>query len=110
MKLLSRTEELLLLAIWRLQDNAYTVTIQDQLQTVTGKTWSFGALFVSLDRPEKRGSLTSDLGEATPDRGGRRKRMYLLTASGKQALLEIRRIETAMWAGLPDLTFSGPST
>ncbi|HMB90440.1 MAG TPA: PadR family transcriptional regulator [Rhodothermales bacterium] len=110
MKLLSRTEELLLLAIWRLQDNAYTVTIQKQLQTVTGKTWSFGALFVSLDRLVQRGYLTSDLGEATPDRGGRRRRMYLLTAAGKQALLEIRRIETAMWTGLPDLIFSGPST
>ena len=86
-KLLTRSEEMLLLAVLRLQDNAYAVTIRDQLKTVTGKTWAFGALFVSLDRLVKKGHLASALGEPTAERGGRRKRMYHLTPSGRQALL-----------------------
>ena len=107
MKLLSRTEELLLLAVWRLQDNAYAVTIREKLQAITGKTWAFGALFVSLDRLVKKGYLVSHLAEPTRQRGGRSKRMYRLSPEGVQALIEIRRIEKAMWAGVTELKLRG---
>ena len=103
MKLLSRSEELLLLAVWRLQDGAYAVTIREKLRAITGKTWAFGALFVSLDRLVKKGYLTSHLAEPTRQRGGRSKRMYRLTPAGVQALIEIRQIEQAMWAGITEL-------
>lgn len=102
MKLLSRSEEMLLLAVWRLQDNAYGVTIRDQLKAVTGKTWSFGALFVSLDRLSKKGFVTSYYSDPLPQRGGRRRRMYRLNKAGRQALLDIRVVEKALWDGVSE--------
>jgi len=103
MKLLSRPEELLLLAIWRLQDNAYGVTIRNQIKEVTGKIWSFGALFITLERLVKKGFLTSYLTDPTPERGGRSKRIYKLTPAGLEALIEIKKIEKAMWEGIHEL-------
>ncbi len=107
MKLLSRSEELLLLAVWRLQDGAYAVSIREKLQEITGKTWSFGALFVSLDRLVKKDYLVSNLAEPTSQRGGRSKRMYRLAPAGAQALIEIRQIEQTMWAGITEWTLQG---
>lgn len=104
MKLLSRSEEFLLLAVWRLKDNAYGVTIREELKKVTGKDWAFGALFVSLDRLVKKGHLQSTLSDPTPERGGRSKRMYTVTKSGLKALVEIREVEQAMWAGIPEIS------
>ena len=104
MKLLSRPEELLLLAIWRLQDSAYGVTIRNQIKEVTGKTWSFGALFITLERLVKKGFLTSYLTDPTPERGGRSKRIYKLTPVGLKALIEIKKVEKAMWEGISELS------
>ena len=103
MALITRAEEFFLLAVWRLQNNAYAVTIREQLKQATGKEWAFGALFVSLDRLEKKGLLESHLSEPTPERGGRSKRMYQVTPAGLQALAEVKRAEKAMWAGLPEI-------
>lgn len=103
MKLLSRSEEVLLLAVWRLQDEAYGVTIREQLKEVTGKTWSFGALFVSLDRLAKKGFVESYYSDPIPQRGGRRRRMYRLRKPGRRALLEIRRVERALWEGISEV-------
>ena len=100
MKFLSRTEELLLNCIIRLRENAYTFMIREQLKEITGKTWAFGAIFVSLDRLERKGYVRSSLGDNTPDRGGRRKRFYRISKKGFQALDEIRNIDRAMWSDL----------
>ena len=107
MKLLSRPEELLLLAIWRLKENAYCVTIRRQVSEVTGRAWSFGAIYVPLERLEKRKYLTSFLGKPTPERGGRSKRFYKLTQEGLKALVEIRRVEKVMWDGITELSPDG---
>jgi len=104
MKFLSRSEEMFLLAIWRLQANAYGVTIRNNLQEVTGKTWAFGALFITLDRLVKKGFLTSYLTEPTPERGGRSKRIYRLTADGLDALKEIKKMQETLWDGIPELS------
>lgn len=101
MKLLSRTEELLLNCIIRLQANAYTFMIREELKEITGKTWAFGAIFISLDRLEIKGYVKSYLGDETPDRGGRRKRFYSVSKDGLKALAEIRRIDISMWENLP---------
>jgi DNA-binding PadR family transcriptional regulator len=101
MKLLSRTEELLLNCILRLQENAYTFLIREKLKEITGKTWAFGAIFISLDRLEKKGYVESFLGSETPERGGRRKRFYKVTSYGLKNLAEIRKIDQAMWKDLP---------
>ena len=109
MKILSRSEELLLLSIWRLQDNAYGVTIRDQLKELTGKSWAFGALFVTLDRLVKKGLLDSYLADPTPQRGGRSKRIYSLTPQGLKALIEIKKLQDSAWADIPELTFERSS-
>ncbi len=104
MKFLSRSEEIFLLAIWRLQDNAYGVTIRNKLKEVTGKTWAFGAIFITLDRLVKKGFLTSYLTEPTPERGGRSKRIYQLTKDGLAALQEIKKMQEVLWDGIPELS------
>ncbi len=104
MSLITRSEEFLLLAVWRLQKNAYAVTVREQLSETTGKTWAFGALFVSLDRLVKKELLKSHLSDPTPERGGRSKRMYQLTEEGMQALIKIKQVEKVIWAGIPKLS------
>lgn len=108
MKLLSRPEELFLLAIWRLQENAYAVTIRGTVNKITGKSWSFGAVFITLERLVKKRYLTSYLSEPTKKRGGRSKRIYMLTVEAKKVLLEIKKLEKAIWDGLPELFISEP--
>jgi len=99
--MLTRAEELILLAVSRLQEKAYSVEIRKDLQEVTGRFWSFGAVYMPLDRLEKRGLLESSLAEPTPERGGRSKRIYAPTKKGQEALEEIRRIQEAAWKGIP---------
>jgi len=105
MRLLSRSEELVLLAAWRLQDNAYCVPIREQLSTVTKKKWSFGAIYDPLDRLEKSGLLVSYLSEPTRERGGRSKRIYKLTEDGKKSLADIKQVADTMWAGIQPADF-----
>ena len=104
MKLISRAEELILLAVWRLQEDAYSVRIRKQLQEVTGKFWSFGAVYMPLDRLVKRGLLESFLADPTPERGGRSKRIYKPTRDGLEALEEIKKVQEAAWAGINRLS------
>jgi len=102
MKLLTRSEEMLLLAVWRLQEEAYGVTIRDQLAEVSGKSSSFGALFVSLDRLERKGHLESYFSDPLPVRGGKKRRMFRLSSKGRVALCEIRKVERALWHGISE--------
>ena len=103
MKLLSRSDELLLLAVYRLKDDAYAFTIRDQLKKVTGKSWAYGALYISLERLAEKGYLSSYLSDPTPERGGKSKRIYKLTNEGIKVLNEIKEVEKTMWEGLGDL-------
>lgn len=101
MKFLSRPEELVLLAVWRLKDNAYCVPIKKQLGRVTKQEWSFGAVYDPLDRLEKKGLLQSFFSEPTAKRGGKRKRIFKLTPRGIRALVEIKAISEEIWDGIP---------
>jgi len=104
MKILSRTEELLLIATWKLQKNAYAVTIREELKAMTGQIWAFGGLFVSLERLAKKGMVDSFLSDPTPERGGRSKRIYRLTSEGLDALIEIRKLQKSIWEDVPKLS------
>lgn len=104
MKLLSRQEEMLLLAVWRLQHNAYGVKIRELLKELTGKEWAFGAIFTMLDRLVQKEMLSSYLTDPTPERGGRSKRIYQLRKDGKQALIEIQQIQKTLWDGIEGLS------
>ena len=103
MKLLSRPEELILLAIWKLQDGAYGIAIREHLVRVTGRSWSIGAVYVPLDKLVKLGYIRSLQAPPTPERGGRSKRYFRVTKQGLAALNEVRLIHEAMWADLPRL-------
>ena len=108
MEILSKFEELILLSVWRLKDNAYGTTIYNYITEVTGKKLSLGGVYFPLDRLAKKGYLTAYIGEATPERKGLSKRYYTLTESGIQALGEIKRINEIMWAGFPEIAMSIP--
>ena len=103
MKLLTRAEELVLVAVWRLQDDAYCVPIREHLIQVTGKKWSFGSVYDALDRLEKKNYLTSYLSEPSNTRGGRSKRIYKHSKSGLKAMIEIKEVQETAWHGISKL-------
>jgi DNA-binding PadR family transcriptional regulator len=101
MRLISRIEEIILLSIWRLQDDAYGITILEEVVKATGKTWLTGSIYASLSRLLKHGLVVSVEGEPTAERGGRRKIYYKLTPEGQRALIAIRRVNSMIWTDLP---------
>ena len=103
MKLLTRTEEFILLAVWKLEEDAYSIPIREKLSEITDKDWSLGAIYMPLERLEKRGLLKSKLSESTPERGGRHKRIYEITGDGKAALQQIYNVQKTMWEGIAAL-------
>ena len=100
MKLLSRIEEIILLAIWRLGDDAYGMNIREEVIAATGKKWLLGAIYGPLGRLQKNGYVNSEKGEPIPERGGRAKVYYCLTREGKDALAEIYRVNNLIWKGV----------
>ena len=102
MKILSRAEELVLLSVWKLQAEAYGVTIRKHIIDQTGLDWSIGAIYVPLDRLTKWGYLEALQGEPTAERGGRSKRYFRLTAEGKRALGRLRQVQETMWSEIPE--------
>jgi PadR family transcriptional regulator PadR len=79
-------EQLILLALVRLGEDAYGVTIRREIESRTSRVISAGALYTALDRLETRGFVASRLGDPTPTRGGKRKRLYTLLPAGERAL------------------------
>ena len=104
MKYLSRNDEMLLLSILRLKDDAYGVTIRPDVLERTDKKLTFGALWVSLDNLAKKGYLVKTVADPTPTRGGRGKIYYRLTSDGVRALQQVRDLQHTLWAGIPQLS------
>jgi PadR family transcriptional regulator len=94
-------EELVLLTVAGLGDEAYGVSVQQRLEEESGAAISIGAVYTVLDRLEAKGYVRSKIGPATPQRGGRRKRMFQVTAAGIEALREMRRLRAQLWSFLP---------
>jgi PadR family transcriptional regulator, regulatory protein PadR len=92
-----------LLAIVSLQGRGYGVSIADEIERRTGKPVSFGAVYATLDRLQKKGLISSDLGNPTPERGGKPKRFYRIEAPGERALREAQALSERMWAGVPPI-------
>ena len=105
MKYLTRLEEIYLLAIWRLEGNAYGVQIRKEIADMTGKNISYGALYFTLEQLFKKGYVTRNSGEPTPVRGGCRKIYYSLTPSGKKALKEVYEFQRSLWKSASALSF-----
>lgn len=99
---LGEFEELVLLTVLILQEEAYILKIKDELVEQANRKSAMGALHVTLSRLEKKEFLSSSLGGATKERGGRRKRIYELTAAGKSVLTEIHQTRSSMWNQVPN--------
>jgi PadR family transcriptional regulator, regulatory protein PadR len=97
---LGEFEQVVLLAVLRLGDEAYAVSIGDEILRCTGRTVSRGSIYITLDRLETKGYLKSRLADPTPERGGRAKRYYTLRPRALDALRETRRALVALWHGL----------
>ena len=94
---------MILLAVWKLQDNAYGVTIREYIEKMTGVKWLFGAIYNPLGRLVEMGQVESYESDPVPERGGRRKTLYRLTPAGKKELIRIRELNAAMWEDIPSL-------
>ena len=101
MKFLSRQEELLLLSILKLGENAYGVPIRQHVSEVTGKYWSIGAIYDVLDRLNRKGLVSTITGEPEKMRGGKSKRYYKMKKQGLKALEEVRDLQRKAWIDLP---------
>ncbi|HYE86898.1 MAG TPA: helix-turn-helix transcriptional regulator [Vicinamibacterales bacterium] len=86
MQPLGEFEQLVMFAVLRLDDEAYGARVRAELLAQAGRDVSPGAIFTTLERLEARGMVSSTYGEPTPERGGRRKRFYRVTADGRRAL------------------------
>lgn len=97
---LGEFEQMVLLSVMRLDEQAYGLAIRDELEAVAGRTPSSGALYTTLDRLEAKGLLESAEGESTSDRGGRPRRYVRVTPEGRAMLAHGRSALLALWDGL----------
>ncbi|AIY65802.1 PadR family transcriptional regulator [Pseudoalteromonas piratica] len=99
-KYLGEFEQMVMLAILKLADNAYGVSIRELLVEAIERDVSVGALYTTLERLEKKGLLTSSQGEAIAQRGGRAKKFYVVSGQGKQALNRSKNALETLWQGI----------
>jgi len=100
---LSNFELMVMLAIIRIGDDAYGVAISNEIEETTGSEVLLGSVYDALTRLEEKGLITSRLGEATPERGGRAKRHFRTTSRGLRLVRETQRSLVKLWKGLPEL-------
>jgi PadR family transcriptional regulator PadR len=98
---LGEFEEIVLLVVAACTDPAYGVTIWENIQQCTGRSISLSAVHATLYRLEEKGFLTSEMGGATAERGGRRKRFFTITSFGNRGLLEIQQLREQLWQNIP---------
>lgn len=99
-KFIGEMEHMVLLAVVRLNEQAYGSQIRQCLADTAGRDLSIGALYTTLERLEQKGLLKSRLGEATAERGGRAKKYFAITAEGQQALHRSKQALDRLWQGL----------
>jgi len=102
---LSKQEEQILLAIWKLDDEAYGVPIRNYLKEITNKNISIGGIYVPLDRLVRKGYLESFQSDPKPERGGMSRRYYKLTSEGVKILKEAKKVHETLWEDLPKMSF-----
>jgi PadR family transcriptional regulator, regulatory protein PadR len=100
---LGELEQIVLLAVLRLGDEAYTAPILEQIEAQTGRKVARGAIYTALDRLESKGCLRSRVGEPLPERGGRARRYFTVTPPAVRALKESRLALMRLWKGLESI-------
>lgn len=102
---LGEFEELVLLTVGILYNDAYGLGIRDELEKQTGRNVMISSVHKALVRLEDKGFLTSYMGGATEERGGRKKRLYELTVSGKKVLNQSKELRNSMWDSVPKVVW-----
>ena len=98
---LGEFEELVLLSVAVQNGKAYGVSITHEIREQTGRNARLNQVHAALDRLEKKGMVTSQMGEPTPERGGRRKRIFTINKYGIEALKEVHEIRSQFWNLVP---------
>jgi len=93
-------EQLVLLALLRRDNDAYGMEIRQEIEDRTGREVSYGAVYTTLDRLERKGLVSHRMGQATPERGGRARKYFQVEAAGLEALRDIRDTFAVMWEGV----------
>jgi len=94
---------MILLAVIHLGEEAYGVPISRELEKHRGRDVSVGSVYAALERLENKGLVSSDLGDPTPERGGKAKRYFRVTKAGLGQMQATRRVLNKLWRGLPEL-------
>jgi PadR family transcriptional regulator PadR len=100
---LGEFELLVMLTVIRLGDGAYGVSISREIEQRTGRDVAFGTVYATLERLQKKGLIFSDLGDPTPERGGRAKRYFRVTSTGLRTVRETKQSLIRLWQGLREL-------
>lgn len=103
---LGEFEELVLLTVGSLYKEAYGVAIMDEIEAQTERRVNVSAVHASLKRLEAKGYVTSHMGGATNERGGRRKRFFELTMNGKKVLDESMALRTQLYSKIPNIAYN----
>ena len=98
---LGEFELMILLAVIHLGDQAYGVPISRELECHRGRSVSIGSVYAALERLESKELVTSNLGDPTPERGGKAKRYFRITKEGLRQVHETRRVLTRLWQNIP---------
>ena len=106
MKRLTINEQIFLIAIYHLRDEAYGVKIRKKITDLTGSSLLFGTLYNTLDSMVKKGYVVTRKGEPTPQRGGQNKVYYSLTKEGLVSLQKARELQKSLWLEMPDILYN----
>jgi len=106
MKKLTVNEQIFLISIWHLKDEAYGVKIRKKIIELTGGPILFGTLYNTLDSLVKKGYVVTRKGEPTSQRGGQNKVYYSLTKEGMLALERARELQESLWIGIPKILYN----
>ena len=105
MNIITRLEEAILIAIWKLENNAYGVTINKHVSKSFKKKYSMGALYFALDQLLRKDYVTKNVKSIYHEKGGRSRTYYSLTNNGKKALREVRAYQESLLEGISELAF-----
>lgn len=103
---LGEFEEVVLLAVAIRSGDAYGAAVVSEIEQQMSRTVNLGAVHSALNRLQEKGLVSSQMGGATAERGGRRKRLYVVTVYGQRALEEIHQLRNQMWAAIPKTAWS----
>jgi PadR family transcriptional regulator PadR len=103
MNYLTRIEEILLLAVWKLRDNAFGISIRERVEKDTAVNWLSGAIYAPLNRLKKNGFIAARTAKGPGESGGRPRIYYTLTPRGREELCAIQAMTRDLWAGVPML-------